>query len=132
MKCEIQSFGKGCLNILWAVAVMALLGAAGCKGGGGSPTALPVDKIPAELEAAYAKSSAEIKSVVAEVGTAIQNTNYPAAYVRAQSLIWLQEATPEQRMVNARLSVTLTGLLREAEARGDQQAAAALRVRRPR
>ena len=77
---------------------------------------------------AFGKSSPEVKGLVAGIEVALKDTNYPVAYQRVQSLCRLPKTTSEQRMVATRAMLTLTGLVRDSQAQGDQSAAAVLKL----
>jgi hypothetical protein len=109
------------------LAGLALLSVAGCdRGSSGPPPALAVEQIPAEMQKAYSKATAEVKDVVTQLSSTLQNKDYPAAYQVVQVLCNLPVATREQRLVTARAMLTITGLLQTAQAQGDQNAAAVL------
>lgn len=106
---------------------LALLSATGCnRGSSGPPPPLAVEQIPAEMQKVYGKATTEVKDVVTQLNSSLQNKDYPAAYQFVQALFNLPVATKEQRLVSARAMLTITGLLQTAQTRGDQNAAAVL------
>jgi hypothetical protein len=79
------------------------------------------------MQKAFAKTSTEVKDLIAEIERALSSKDYPAAYQRVQVICNLPEATQEQRQVSTRALLTLTALLQAAQAQGDQGAAAVLK-----
>ena len=131
MNSKIQHPGIGSFALLQKltglVAVVAILGAGGCNRTPGPPPALPAEQIPVEMQKAFAKTSTEVKDLIAEIERALSSKDYPAAYQRVQVICNLPEATQEQRQVSTRALLTLTALLQAAQAQGDQGAAAVLK-----
>lgn len=114
-------------KLSWLIALVAVLGALGCNRTPGPPPPLPAEQIPVEMQKAFAKSSTEVKDLIAEIERALSSKDYPAAYQRVQVICNLPEATPEQRQVSTRALLTLNALLQAAQAQGDQGAAAVLK-----
>jgi hypothetical protein len=131
MNSKIQHPGNGNSALLQKltglIAVVAILGAVGCNRTPGPPPPLPAEQIPVEMQKAFAKTSTEVKDLIAEIERALSSKDYPAAYQRVQVICNLPEATQEQRQVSTRALLTLTALLQAAQAQGDQGAAAVLK-----
>jgi hypothetical protein len=117
------------VTAIYLVTLLVVLGSVGCGKNPGPPPPLPVEQIPAELQKAFNSAGTEAKDVVGRVISALQSKDYPTAYEKIQTLCALQEETKEQRLLAARVLITLTGLLQTAQAQGDESAAAALRLR---
>jgi hypothetical protein len=115
------------LKLTGLIAAVAILGTLGCNRTPDPPPPLPAEKIPAEMQKAFAKGSTEVKDLIGEIERALTSKDYPAAYQRVQVICNLPEATPEQRQVSTRALLTLTALLQSAQAQGDQGAAAVLK-----
>ncbi|MCX6926552.1 MAG: hypothetical protein NT154_25585 [Verrucomicrobia bacterium] len=132
MKSEIQNPRAGSsapLLLLTAfVAAFVLLSAAGCSRASAPPTPLPAEQIPAAMQKAFAKAGTEVKDLVAELEKALNSKDYLVAYERVQLICNLAEATKEQRLVSTRAMLTLTTLLQTAQAQGNQDAAAVLKL----
>jgi hypothetical protein len=112
----------------WCSAIWLItLCLAGCNREQGPPPSLAVEKIPAELEKAFAKASPESKDLVAKVTSGLQTKDFPAAYDAIQALGAVPSTTKEQRSVATRAMLTIYGLLQEAQSQGDEKSAAALR-----
>ena len=111
-----------------ALAIILGLALAGCGREAGPPPPLPVDQIPAAMNQVFVKCSPEAKNLVEEIEAALQATNYPAAYQEVQVLCGLPDASAEQRLVATRAMLTINGLLRELQSKGDPDAAAILKL----
>ncbi len=104
--------------------------ALGCSRNPGPPPPLPAEQIAPEMQKAFAKAGTEVKDLIGEIERALQSKDYTAAYQRLQMISRMPDSTPEQRMITARASLTLTALLQAAEAQGDEKAATALKLQR--
>ena len=118
---------KFVLLFCWPTLCSMLLLLAGCSKDPGPPPPLAVEQIPAELEKAFKQARQEPKDLVAKISASLQSKDYPAAYDAVQALGSVPDATKEQRSLTARAMLTIYGLLQEAQAQGDDKAAAALR-----
>jgi hypothetical protein len=98
----------------------------GCNKTAGPPPPLAADQIPAELQKAYAKAKPEFKDLVQKISSAMQAKDYPAANAGIQVLFNAPEGTKQQRLATTRSLLTINQLLQEAQAKGDQNAAAAI------
>jgi uncharacterized protein HemY len=81
------------------------------------------------MQRAFGKASPEVKDAVGRVNSALGTNDYPAAYHEVQALCELPGETQEQRLLAARALLTITGLLQAEQAKGGQEAAAALKLR---
>ena len=104
------------------------LAAAGCTRSSTLPAPLAAEQIPAEVQKAFTKAAPHIKEVAEQMIASLQKKDYPAAYQDVQFLCNMPGETKQQRLLAARSMLTITGLLQAAQAQGDQQAAAALKV----
>ena len=98
----------------------------GCKPKNSSPTALPVEQLPAALEKAFATAPAEAKELATQLIASIKAQDYSKAHPQMQALGATPHLTPEQLNITARGLLTLNDLLQAAEAQGDKTAAQAL------
>jgi hypothetical protein len=98
----------------------------GCGREAGPPPPLSAEALPGELGKAFDKAPPELKQVVEGIRTAVTARDYPAAYQGIQYLANAPEVSDDQRKTVARGMLTLTGLLRAAQAQGDPKAAEAL------
>jgi hypothetical protein len=80
------------------------------------------------LKKAFGQSSPETKDLVGEIKRALQSKDYPAAHQSVLLLCNLPEATKEQRIVVTRAMLTITASLQAAQAQGDANAAAVLKL----
>lgn len=111
------------LLILCSLLVLA----GGCSKDPGPPPPLAADRISPELERVFSQGKAETKDLVTKVTTGLQSKDYATAYDAIQALIALPEATKEQRALSVRAMLTIYALLQDAQAQGDEKAAAAVR-----
>ena len=102
----------------------------GCRGADKPPTPLAADQVGPEMQKAFATATPEVKDSVTKLGAAIQSKDYPAASIEIQFLFNMPVATKEQRAMTARAMMTVNNLLQEAQAQGDQKAAAAISLQR--
>lgn len=132
MKAETQNPGPASLASLLLptalVAALVILSHAGCSRASAPPTPLPAEQIPAAMQTAFAKAGTEVKGLLAELEQALNSKDYPVAYEKVQLICNLPEATQEQRLVSTRAMLTLTALLQTAQAQGNQDAAAVLKL----
>ena len=112
-----------CVSLILSV---AWLGATGCKPNAGPPSPLPMAQIPVELAKGFHDSGEDVRNLAARVGSAVQTNDYPTAYELVQSLCAAPGLDEKQRLLASRSMLALTSELRNAEAQGDQRAAAAL------
>jgi hypothetical protein len=117
------------VNAIYLMASLAFLELAGCDKDAGPPPPLAVEAIPAEMQKGFNNAAPEVKDTVGRLNSALQGKDYPAAYQEVQALCILPGETKEQRALSARALLTITGLLQTAQAQGDQNAAAALKLR---
>ena len=116
------------LSLTAFLAALALICATACRRNEGPPPPLPADQIPVELKKAFGKAGPEIKDLVGEIERALQSKDYPAAHQSVLLLCNLPEATKEQRIVATRAMLTITASLQAAQAQGDANAAAVLKL----
>ncbi len=92
------------------------------------PPPLAAEQIPAEVQKAFGKAALPVKETADRMVASLQRKDYPAAYQDVQFLCNLPGETKQQRLLAARSMLAITSLLQAAQAQGDQQAAAALKV----
>jgi hypothetical protein len=109
---------------------LVALACIGCNRAPVPPAPLAVELIPGELLKAYAKAAPDAKETVAVLNTSLQSKDYPTAFQAVQILFNAQEASKEQRSVVVRSMLTITVLLQNAQAQGDQKAATALAIQK--
>ncbi len=117
------------VSFICFTACVALLAAPGCGKEPGPPPPLSVEAIPGEMQKVFNTAEPEAKDTVGRLTLALQSKDYPAAYQEVQTLCGLRGETKEQRALSARALLTITGLLQSAQAQGDQNATAALKLR---
>jgi len=117
------------VNIFYLLPIVAALGAAGCDKDPGPPPPLAVEAIPFEMQKSFDHAEPEVKATVSRLNAALQSKDFPTAYQEIQILSNMAGETKEQRTLAARALLTLTGLLQTAQAQGDENAAAALKLR---
>lgn len=83
-------------------------------------------QIPVELTKGFKDSGEDIRNLAARVVSAVQTNDYPTAYELVQSLCAAPGLNDKQHLLASRSMLALTGELRNAEAQGDQRAAAVL------
>ena len=114
-------------NVWLSVLLLAGVILFGCSRNAGPPPPLAADKIPIELPKAFNKAGQEAKDLVAKVISSLQTKDYPTAYEAVQALGAVPDTTEQQRSFATRATLTIYGLLQEAQAQGDDKAAAAIR-----
>jgi hypothetical protein len=117
------------VRIIGLLTSLAFLGPLGCDKEAGPPPPLAVEAIPVEMQKAFHDAQPEAKENVGRLNSALQSKDFPTAYQEVQNLCNLPGETREQRALAARALLTLTGLLQTAQAQGDENAAAALKLR---
>ncbi len=105
----------------------SLLVVGGCSKDPGPPPPLAADRISPELQRVFNQAKAETKDLVTKVTTGLQSKDYATAYDAIQALIALPDLSKDQRALSVRAMLTIYGLLQDAQAQGDEKAAAALR-----
>jgi hypothetical protein len=118
---------KRVLQGTWFALLAGLIFQVGCSKNPTPPAPLALEQIPVELDKAFKEAKQETKDLVAKLNSSLQGKDYPAAYNAVQDLGGLPDATTEQRTLAARAMLTIYGLLQEAQAKGDDNASAALR-----
>lgn len=117
------------MNHLRTVTCVALLvvcfAAIGCREKG-PPPPLAAENIPAEFEKGFRKAKPSVKELATQVVTALQAKDYPAAHAAAHQLCAAPEATDAEKRLAVGAMLTITTLLQEAQAQGDQKAAEVL------
>ncbi len=98
----------------------------GCSRTTAPPDPIPAAELPAAVEKAFGKAKPEIQSLARQVVSQIQAQDYTKAFASLQALAARPELTKEQADVASRTTLTLNGLLQEAQAKGDAKAAQTL------
>ena len=99
-----------------------------CKRDAGPPAPLTVDQIGPEFKKGFADASQPTRDVSAEVVSALQASNYVAAFGAAQALCARPNLTKEQQTLASRALFTVNQLLQAAQASGDKGAAAVIQM----
>lgn len=120
----------GGINIVSCVWLLALLATVGCNKSNSPPLPLSVEQLPAAMEKAFAKAKPELKDLAAQVVSSVQTNAYAKAYQELQSLSSVPDMTREQFSVIGRAMITVNLLLQSAAAKGDENAAEAVKVYR--
>lgn len=102
----------------------------GCGEGGKPPTAISMDQIPAELGKAFASAKTETKELSDLAIAAVQGNELPKASMTLDALAQRPNLSAIQSRTVAGAAMTVNAALREAEAKGDPQAAKTLEIRR--
>ena len=105
----------------------AITCAAGCSKDPGPPPPLAAEQIAPELEKVFTKAKPDTKDLVTKVTTGLQAKDYATSYDAVQALVALPDLSKDQRALCVRAMLTVYGLLQDAQAQGDEKAAAALR-----
>lgn len=108
--------------------LLLALAMAGCEKNT-PPQPLAVDQIPAAMNQAFAKSSAERKELVDRAVSALQNKELSKALMVVEGLCAVPDLTSEQRETASRALLTLNQELQAAAQRGDKAAAEFQRLR---
>jgi len=98
----------------------------GCSRESGPPPALSAEQLPVEFDKAFAKAKPGVKELAARVSSAVQAKDYAAAHQAVQALCAATDTTKTQKTLAERAFLTITDLLKTAQAQGDQKAAETL------
>lgn len=109
------------------VLLLGLVAGFGCNRTTPPPTPLTAEELPGALEQAFSKAKPQAKELATLVVTSVKGRNFPKAFSTIQALAALPDLTKEQVNVAARATITVSGLLQEAQAQGDAKAAAAIK-----
>lgn len=106
----------------WSFLIALLLGA-GCSRSSRDPAAgVPVEQVPATIEAAFNNAPIEAKHQAAEAVAALQSQNDTAAFVQLQNLSERSDLTPEQRKAAFASWMAVNARLQESAAKGNSAA----------
>ncbi len=112
------------------VLLLAWVFSVACSRDNTPPPPLAAEQLPAEFAKAFAKAPPSLKELAARVSSAVQAKDLLAAHEAIQVLCAAPEATKAQRTLADRAFLTITDLLKSAQAQGDEKAAETLRVYR--
>ena len=123
------------LNLLSKSIVLPLLLlvaflAGGCGEGGGPPSAISMEQIPAELGKAFSSAKGEAKDLSSQAVTAVQGKEFSKAAMTLDALAQRSDLSKLQSRTVAGAAITINAALLEAESKGDARAAEALDFRR--
>jgi hypothetical protein len=107
-----------------------LLGATGCNKNVPPPTPLSRDQFPAAFDEAFAKAKPDTKGMANEVVASVQTNAFAEAYQKLQLLATVPDLTKKQSSVVGRAMLTVNDLVQQAAAKGDQNAAEAVKIYR--
>jgi hypothetical protein len=102
----------------------------GCNRDSGPPPPLSATQIGPEFKKGFADAPQATRDVSAEVVSALQASNYVAAFGAAQALCARPDMTKSQQALASRALLTVNQLLQAAQASGDKEAAAVLQLHR--
>ena len=114
------------LSVLLLVAFLMC----GCGEATQPPKAISLDKIPAELQKAFASAEANTKELSGLAITAVQSKDLSKASAALDALARRSDLGKIQGRTVAGAAMTINAALLEAESKGDPQAAETLKVRR--
>ena len=109
---------------------LCLLIAAGCDRSASPPVPLAVEQLPSMLEKVFGKANPEVKELVNQIISSVKAQDYTKAFADFQSLAAVPGLTREQSSVVGRGTLTVNGLMQAAAAKGDENAAQAVKVYR--
>jgi hypothetical protein len=112
--------------LILSLLAVGLIGSA-CSRQSRAPEPLPLDQFTAEIEKSYRDASPAAKELSRELAAAVAGRRFAAAQQTTEMLLSLEDLKPEQRAVANRALLTVMSQLREAQEKGDPEAAAAMR-----
>ena len=96
---------------------------AGCgKKSEGAAEAVPVEQVPATIEAAFNNAPTEVKQQATEAVTALQSQNDAGAFVQLQNLSGRPDLTAEQRKAAFASWMAVNARLQQSAANGNSAA----------
>lgn len=104
-----------------------LMWVTGCSKEAAAPPPLAADRIAPEMQKVFAQAKPETKDLVTKVTSSLQSKDYATSYDAVQALIALTDLSKDQRALTVRAMMTIYGLLQDAQAQGDEKAAAAIK-----
>lgn len=102
----------------------------GCNRTTPPPTPLTAEELPGALEKAFSKAKPQAKELATLVVTSVKARDFAKAFASIQALVAVPDLTKDQVNVASRATITVSGLLQEAQAQGDAKAAAAVKLYR--
>jgi hypothetical protein len=111
-------------RVLCVGAAVCLLVA--CQRESKPPPPLALEKVPSELVKNFSGAAPGVRDIVEKINIALNEKDFSNAYQGVQILCSLREATDQQRMISTRAMLTLTTVLQQAQAAGDQEAKSTL------
>lgn len=117
-----QKGTKTIVPVGWSFLTVLLLSAGCSKSNPNSAAEVPVEQVPATIEAAFNNAPIEAKQQAAEAVTALQSQNDTAAFVRLQNLSERSDLTPEQRKAAFASWMAVNSRLQQSAANGNTAA----------
>ena len=109
------------------VSLLILLALAGCGRGSSAPEALPPERAPNELTAAFAKAKPELKDIAKKAAEALEAKRYPEASMLLTELSRETTLSGKERDAVTRAMLGVNRQLQEQQTQGDAQSAEYLR-----
>lgn len=94
------------------------------------PPPLPVEQIAAEFQKTFGTAPEPLKKLALEISAAVTGKKYAPAFEGLQTLLNVPDLKDDQRTLASRAMLTVSTLLQEAQAQGDQTAEETLKVYR--
>jgi len=113
-----------------SVLLMVTLLISGCGEATQPPKAISLDKIPAELQKAFASAAGDTKELSGQAITAVQSQDLSKASAALDALARRPDLGKIQGRTVAGATMTINAALLEAESKGDPRAAETLNLRR--
>jgi hypothetical protein len=82
------------------------------------------------LDVAFSKAKPQAKELATLVVASVKARDFAKAFSSIQALVAVPDLTKEQLNAASRATITVSGLLQEAQAQGDAKAAAAVKLYR--
>ena len=113
-----------------SVLLLLTLLTCGCGEDTQPPKAISLDKIPAELQKAFASAAGDTKELSGQAITAVQSQDLSKASAALDALARRPDLGKIQGRTVAGATMTINAALLEAESKGDPRAAETLNLRR--
>jgi hypothetical protein len=102
----------------------------GCNRTTPPPTPFTAEELPGALDVAFSKAKPQAKELATLVVASVKARDFAKAFSSIQALVAVPDLTKEQLNAASRATITVSGLLQEAQAQGDAKAAAAVKLYR--
>lgn len=105
-----------------AAALFTLLLVSACSKTSEPPAPFTAAELPGAMQQAFSTAEPPIKQVANEIVASFQAQDYSKAFLAAQDLTSRPGLTKEQVSTTTRATLTLSGMLQQAQTQGDQAA----------